>query len=267
MTPHLIVTDLDRTLLNASHGLDDITVATFQALERQGHHLALASGRHYRDICEVRRQLGVRAHIISANGAHLYAPDDTLLHQHLVASDIVRSLLDMEVPEDIRVNLYTSDRWLIDAEEAALLAFHESTGFTYDVADMASLSGEDVGKVLFIGEPQRLKPIETRVRAKFESRAHITYSLENSLEVMDLRASKGQMLKRLSEILKVKMRHSVAFGDNLNDTDMLQQAGQAFAVANAHPQLLLNAPNATVIESHVEAGVARRLRALFHLDH
>lgn len=265
MTPHLIVTDLDRTLLNAEHGLDDLTIETFQTLERQGHHLAIASGRHYQDIREVRRQLGVKAHIISANGAHLHAPDDTLLHEILVPQDIVSTLLAMDVPGDVRINLYTGDRWLIDAPSPPLLAFHESTGFTYDVVDMREVSGDNVGKVLFIGDPSLLKALETSVRAKFETRAHITYSLENSLEVMDQRASKGQMLQRLARQLDVAMPDTIAFGDNLNDTDMLQYAGQAFAMSNAHPQLLTHAPNATMIGSHVDAGVAVKLRELFAL--
>ncbi|ARS53653.1 Cof-type HAD-IIB family hydrolase [Kushneria konosiri] len=265
MTPHLIVTDLDRTLLNADHGLDDITIDTFQTLERQGHSLAIASGRHYQDIREVRRQLGVNAHIISANGAHLHGPDDQLIHEILVPQDIVRALLKMEVSEEVRINLYTSDRWLIDAPEPKLLAFHESTGFTYNVVNMSDVDGHQVGKVLFIGDPVLLKGIETHIRAHFEERTHVTYSLENSLEVMEREASKGQMLHRLAAQLDIPISHTVAFGDNLNDTDMLQNAGRAFAMGNAHPQLLTRAPNAELIKSHTEAGVAVKLRELFAL--
>ncbi|MFC0267991.1 Cof-type HAD-IIB family hydrolase [Kushneria aurantia] len=265
MTPHLIVTDLDRTLLNAAHDLDDLTVDTFRALERQGHHLAIASGRHYQDIREVRRMLGVRAHIISANGAHLYSPDDELLREILVPPDIVASLLSMDVPPGVRVNLYTSDRWLIDAHEQALLDFHHSTGFTYEVTPMSQVGHDDVGKVLFIGEPRLLGALETRIRAEFEARAYITYSLENSLEVMDRRASKGQMLAHLAERLGISSEQTVAFGDNLNDADMLQFAGRAFAVENANPQLLLQTPDAEMIGANVDAGVAVKLRSLFGL--
>ncbi|GHC17942.1 hypothetical protein GCM10010082_06550 [Kushneria pakistanensis] len=265
MTPHLIVTDLDRTLLNADHGLDDITLETFQALEREGHHLAIASGRHYQDIREVRRQLGVNAHIISANGAHLHGPDDQLVHEILVPQDIVRTLLEIDVPNEVRVNLYTNDRWLIDAPEPMLLAFHESTGFTYDVVDMSQVDGHHVGKVLFIGDAGLLKAIETRIRAHYDDRTHITYSLENSLEVMDREASKGQMLTRLAAQLDIPLSRTVAFGDNLNDTDMLQNAGQAFAMGNAHPELLTRAPKAELIRAHTEAGVAVKLRELFAL--
>ncbi|ART62003.1 Cof-type HAD-IIB family hydrolase [Kushneria marisflavi] len=265
MTPHLIVTDLDRTLLNADHGLDDITIDTFQTLERQGHSLAIASGRHYQDIREVRRQLGVNAHIISANGAHLHGPDDQLIHEILVPRDIVRALLEMDIPGEVRINLYTSDRWLIDAPEPKLLAFHESTGFTYDVVNMADVDGKQVGKVLFIGDPALLKNIEARIRAQFDERTHITYSLENSLEVMDRKASKGQMLTRLATQLDIPISRTVAFGDNLNDTDMLQNAGRAFAMGNAHPELLVRAPDAELIKSHTEAGVAVKLRELFAL--
>ena len=42
MTPRLIVSDLDGTLLGSDHRLHDSTIEVLR-LVRQGHHLALAS--------------------------------------------------------------------------------------------------------------------------------------------------------------------------------------------------------------------------------
>ncbi|EWH02225.1 hypothetical protein Q427_09920 [Halomonas sp. BC04] len=44
MTPHLIVSDLDGTLLDANHDLHPHTIETLRALAELGHHLAFARG-------------------------------------------------------------------------------------------------------------------------------------------------------------------------------------------------------------------------------
>ncbi|RKQ97075.1 hypothetical protein C7446_2492 [Kushneria sinocarnis] len=266
MSTSLIVSDLDHTLLNAEHRLDDITIETFQALAARGHHLAIASGRHFRDIAAVRRMLGVSGHIISTNGAHLHAPDDSLIFETHVPMEAVAELMSLDVPESVRINLYTGDRWLIDAPEPALLAFHASTGFSYEVTDVRSFQGHDIGKVLFIGDPELLAALETEIRARLGESVYVTYSLPNSLEIMNREASKGRMLQRLMAQLEVPAERTLAFGDNLNDIDMLQTAGRAYAVANAHTQLTLSAPHAEIIGSNVDAGVAYKLRELFALD-
>ena len=79
MTPRLIVSDLDGTLLGSDHRLHDSTIEVLQELVRQGHHLALASGRHYHDMRVFRDELGVPAHLISTNGAYTHDPDDGLI--------------------------------------------------------------------------------------------------------------------------------------------------------------------------------------------
>ena len=57
MTPRLIVSDLDGTLLGSDHRLHQRTIDVLRALAEQGHHVALASGRNYHDMRVFRDQL------------------------------------------------------------------------------------------------------------------------------------------------------------------------------------------------------------------
>lgn len=265
MTPRLIVTDLDRTLLNANHDLDPQTVDTFRALEAQGHHLAIASGRHYRDILAIRDKLGVAAHIISTNGAYLHGPDDTLLLAKRLDETLVRELISLERPKAVRLNLYSDDHWLIDSPMPELLELHAHTGFGYRVTDFDALNGEGIGKVLYIGEPELLSQLEGDVRFRHGERLHVTYSMVDSLEVMAEGVNKGTALQHLLDVLELTPQECLAFGDNLNDTEMLNLAGHAFVMANAHPDLPGQVPRATRIGRHDEMAVARLLCEHFGL--
>lgn len=266
MTPHLIVTDLDNTLLNAEHDLDPLTIETFQALAARGHHLALASGRHFRDIAEFRRRLGVEAYILSTNGAHLYAPDDSLIAEQWVPAELVRELIRLPRGADIRLNLYTHDAWLIDAPAPGLLALHAQTGFRYRVADLEAHDGNGVGKVLCIGDPEALAALERSIRDSLGTRLHLTYSMSHSLEIMAEGVNKGAALERLLARLDVPASRCLAFGDNLNDAEMLALAGRGFIMAGAHPELPGRVPAAERIGHHHQHGVAQRLREYFALD-
>lgn len=265
MTPRLIVTDLDRTLLNADHDVDALTIETFRALEAQGHHIAIASGRHYRDILAIRERLGVAAHIMSTNGAYVHGPDDSLIAANRLDETLARKLIRLDRPHSVRLNLYRDDEWLIDAHKPELLELHAHTGFFYRVADLDALEGDGIGKVLYIGEPALLATLEAEVRSRHGERLHVTYSMADSLEIMAGGVNKGAALAGLLDALELTPDACMAFGDNLNDAEMLGLAGHAFVMGNAHPELAGRVPHATRIGRHEEMAVARHLCEHFGL--
>ena len=57
------------------------------------------------------------------------------------------------------------------------------------------------------------------------------------LDVMARDVDKGAALSQLAELIGVPISRTVAFGDYLNDLQMLRAAGIAVAMENAHPQL------------------------------
>ncbi|WP_085917376.1 Cof-type HAD-IIB family hydrolase [Halomonas sp. CSM-2] len=265
MTPRLIVSDLDGTLLGSDHRLHDETVDVLRQLHGQGHHVALASGRHYHDMRVFRDQLAIPAHLISTNGAYVHDPQDTLLAANHVAPEHAQTLIDLPRPPQVRLNLYRESGWHIDAEAPHLLSLHASTGFRYDVVPPAQMDTNGVGKVLYLGDPAALKRLEAQAQEAHGDALHITYSTVDSLEIMARGVNKGVALSSLLERLGLTVADCLAFGDNLNDTEMLDLAGEAQVMANAHPALSDRVTGAKRIGHHGEAAVAQWLRERFAL--
>lgn len=71
---------------------------------------------------------------------------------------------------------------------------------------------------------------------------------------------KGVGLEKLCDKLGLTSENVLAFGDNLNDLEMLTFAGQAVAVANARPEILEVADQ--VIGHHSEGAVLTYLEDL-----
>ncbi|MPM31287.1 putative phosphatase [bioreactor metagenome] len=80
------------------------------------------------------------------------------------------------------------------------------------------------------------------------------------LEISAAGVGKAYGLQRLTERLGIGPDRVVAFGDGLNDLDMLEWAGLGVAVANAEPELLAVADR--IAPSCDQDGFAQALEAL-----
>jgi hydroxymethylpyrimidine pyrophosphatase-like HAD family hydrolase len=77
--------------------------------------------------------------------------------------------------------------------------------------------------------------------------------------------SKGRALQVVLNQLDIDAARCVAFGDNMNDIDLLETAGHPFMMNNANPDLIARLPQVPRIGNNFEAGVAHHLRKLFLL--
>eukprot|EP01032_Pedospumella_encystans_P003340 gene3340-3944_t len=113
---------------------------------------------------------------------------------------------------------------------------------------------------------EELDPQEFWARAEVatEGRLVITWSSSTSLlEISAPGVTKASTLALLCDELGVGAADVVAFGDMPNDLPMLGWAGTAYAMANAHPDVLGVAHH--VAPHHDEDGVAQVLTELFGL--
>ncbi len=97
------------------------------------------------------------------------------------------------------------------------------------------------------------------MKAHFGSRLYISKSLPHFLEFASPSVHKGSGLDFAAERVGFSRERSVAFGDGENDVELLQWAGFAVAVANAHPKVLALAD--FVCPSVDEEGVAQVIEA------
>ncbi|MGR2662189.1 Cof-type HAD-IIB family hydrolase [Chromobacterium haemolyticum] len=265
MVYHFIASDLDGTLLDPNHAVDQFTAATLQTLQARGVRFAIATGRHYLDVQGIRQALGIRAHLITSNGARVHDSDDKLVHRQDIDPALVRRLAQAEFAAGTVLNFYLDDAWLIDQPCQYLLNFHADSGLRYQLADLAGHNGSGVGKVLYIGEHAHLLEVERKLHQAFGDELYITFSADDCLEVMAPGVSKGHALELVLADLGLDKAHCLAFGDGQNDIELLRTAGHPRMMGNAQARLAEQLPDVPRIGSNREAGVARHLRELFAL--
>ena len=76
MKQHLIVLDLDGTLLTDQKVISPKTKAILNQARKDGHQVMIATGRPYRASEIYYRELGLNTPIVNFNGAFVHHPDD-----------------------------------------------------------------------------------------------------------------------------------------------------------------------------------------------
>lgn len=258
----LVVSDLDGTLLGPDHRLGDYTKSVLARLRATGTELVLASGRHFMDVRALAAQLGEHGCLITCNGAAVNGRDGRLVQALPLDPDVVGFLLRDPLFADVHINCFVSDGWLVAQPEPGLLRYHQESGFQYRVVDFAGLDRRDVLKVFYYGEHRQLVALEAAILERTDGRVDTTFSLPQTLEVMARGVSKGAALALVLEARGLGAADVIAFGDGLNDREMLALAGTGLLMANADPRLAADLPHLAAIGSNAEQAVARHLDAL-----
>ncbi len=75
--------------------------------------------------------------------------------------------------------------------------------------------------------------------------------------------SKGHALEAVAKQLGHSLKACIAFGDGMNDVEMLSMAGKGCIMRNAHQRLKDRLPDLEVIGSNADDAVPHTLRTLF----
>jgi Cof subfamily protein (haloacid dehalogenase superfamily) len=107
----------------------------------------------------------------------------------------------------------------------------------HTVGDLLEWLDRPPTKLVVIDDPKVLDDLEARMKAHFDRRLYISKSLPYFLEFASPNVTKAAGLDFLSEKLGFAADRTVAFGDGENDVELLEWAGYAVAVANAHDRV------------------------------
>nr|WP_302981967.1 sugar/pyridoxal phosphate phosphatase YigL [Plesiomonas shigelloides] len=260
----VVASDLDGTLLTPDHRVSPFTADTLRMLTEQGIRFIFATGRHHVDVAKIRENLGIDAYMVTSNGARVHNTAGDLVFKHDLAPEIAHDLMTLAHNHpDIITNVYREDEWHIDREVDWLAEFHDETGFHCNVSNMQLVDCDGVAKVFYLGAHETLLPMEEAINARFGDKVNVSFSLPECLEVMAGGVSKGHALEQVLPLKGLTLADCIAFGDGMNDLEMLSMVGKGCVMQNAHQRLKDALPDAEVIGDNADEAVAHYLRRMF----
>jgi len=260
--PRLVATDLDGTVVRSDDTISGRTIAALTAVEDAGSTLVFVTGRPPRWMHAVAEQTSHHGLAICANGALLYdLHTEQVIEEHLIDAQVlgeVVAALRRELPGVAFAVEYSQDfvcasdydaHWDADMAVARVVA----------PEDLVALPAAKLLVQHRVLDPDALLARARTVAGELATFTHSGYG--GLLEVSATGVSKASALARLCAERGIAAEDVLAFGDMPNDLRMLAWGGTAYAVANAHPEVLAAVGVQTA--SNDEDGVAQVLERLF----
>lgn len=257
----LIVSDLDGTLLPPSKIMPDETFPLIEKFTSKGGVFAPASGRQLPNLKKLFAPVADKIAIIAENGGIVWYGGKIIYSNPTAPADLIRALEIIRGVEGIYPVLscddcayyeddfplfvetvkksYSSEMLVPDLDEMAKC----KTALKISVWDSRP-AAEHAGKIL----PQLIDGLRVMI------------SGFDWLDVSVATANKGNALRALMQYLGCTREQCAAFGDHMNDYEMLCECGSPFVTANAYP--LLKEKIGVEIASNRENGVIEKLKEL-----
>ncbi|WP_294703411.1 Cof-type HAD-IIB family hydrolase [uncultured Fusobacterium sp.] len=255
-----VVSDLDGTLLNGEHRFSEKTKEIIKKVKESGRKIFIATGRHHLDALKLKKQLGLDSYLISSNGARIHNEHNEVVYEKNIDKDIVDFILSKECDKNISRHVYTEDHWYVEKEREEFKRYHQESGFYYTIKNFDEIEKNKVVKIFFISETHiGLQELESYFEETLKGKVSITLSGPDCLELMAFNVSKGEAIKNVMERLDIPLNEVIAFGDGLNDYEMLSEVGKGLLMGNAAERLKAKLPNNEIIEKNIDDGVAKYL--------
>lgn len=243
--------DADGTLVNERGLIPQSAREAVAAARRNGHLVFLATGRSLSELWPAILEVGFDG-LITAAGGYVELGGQVLRRQHIPVEHVARVMAHFDahgVDYFLEANdaLYGSpnckDRLAEVIRSAAqtpeeLAEIENGFGMLVEALQLAPAEPPaDINKVSFLGSGLPLSAVEAEFAGVFDVIPTTVAAWgPNSGELAIPGVHKGAAIELVIDHLGIPIEDTIAFGDGLNDVEMLQLVAVGIAMASAHPR-------------------------------
>lgn len=244
----LVISDLDFTLLHTNKSISEYTQKIFAKCSEYGIKTAIATAR-YRIGAEKFINIIKPDFEITTDGTMIYCNDE-LIHgcgfNLMTTNQIISEIRNISKTQELTVATDMGILW--NSQHIT-----EST-ILYKAIYNDFLKPLHCSAYKIVTELPN-KETALKIASKFPDCRLISYRGEDRYGFVSKNADKVQAIKSLASYLNIELSNIIAFGDDLNDLEMLKQCGYGVAVSNAVEEVLSAADYVTACND--EDGVAK----------
>ena len=279
----LITIDIDGTLLNCYGEVSKENKQAINLAIEKNIEVVLTSGRMPRAILPIANEVNANKYIISGNGAAIYDIEKKeTIYNNYISKNKILEIIDICEKNSMFYSLYTNNSILTKSLNYNILYYYsenkknpDDKKININVLDniyeyVQEYEGDDFLKIticdsdesIFKGIIRKLKEVKEVdvLEVSHMSRKIIKYGsqeLEISYfytEVTNMNVNKWTAIEELMKKLNINKEEVVSIGDNVNDKEMIINAGLGIVTGNSSPQMKKIAKE--IVATNDENGVA-----------
>lgn len=238
-----IILDLDGTLLHSDGSVSEYTLKTLQECKKRGIVIAVATARFW---FKAEKYLNMISHdyAILADGTQIYHNGEMIYGcamDEMQSDSIISELLQKNIRNGFVAS--TGKKLFCSAE-----GIDEEWRVSRDFTEPLNCPAYKIVAILNTCEEAKT------LAEKYDCRLY-SYRGEDLYGFVSRKSGKYQAVLALGEILHISLNEMIAFGDDENDYEILQNVGKGVAVVNAISMIREIADDITA--SNNDDGVAK----------
>ncbi len=282
----LIAIDIDGTLLNSYGEVSEKNKQAIQKALNKNIDVVLTSGRMPQAILPIASEINSNKYLISGNGAAIYdIQKEKVVYNNYMSKRKILEIIDICEKNSMFYNVYTNNSILTKSLNYNILFYHnenkkhpEDKRIKINVIEnlydyINSYKGNDFLKITIcdsdemifksiINKLKNIKNIDV-LEVAHMSKKIIKYGTDDYeisyfyTEITNQNVNKWSAIQKLIKMLGIKEEEVVAIGDNINDKEMIENAGLGIVPENSSPTMKKIADK--VVSSNNESGVAEAI--------
>lgn len=282
----LITIDIDGTLLNSYGEVTDRNKIAIQKALDKNIDVVLTSGRMPKAILPIASEINSNKYLISGNGAAIYdIQKNKIIYNNYMSKKKVLEIIDICEKNSMFYNIYTNDLVLTKSLNYNVLFYHnenkkksEDKRIKINVIDnlynyIEKYQGNDFLKFTIcdsdemvfksiMNKLKTIRDIDVLEVAHMSKKIikHGTDDFEISYfytEITNENVNKWSAIEHLIKMMNITKEEVLAIGDNINDKEMIENAGVGIVTGNSSPLMKKIADK--VVASNNESGVAEAI--------
>ena len=254
---------MDGTLLDSNGILNLEFFTVFKYLSSEDIMFVAASGRQYYNLLKLFSSIKDKIIFIAENGTYVLFNSQELLIVDVPAEkarEVIREVRKIEGAYPVlcgKNKAYIEDCHPDFVKQA--YTYYEKCDVVPDLMDVTDDKFLKIAVYDFLGSAINSYP----VLEHFNNSLKVVVSGSNWLDVSHRDANKGNALKLIQSYFSVMPDECMAFGDQMNDAEMLSMAGKGCIMGSAHQRLKDLHPELEVIGTNADDAVSHYLRKLY----
>lgn len=257
----LIVSDIDGTLVpDGGNEMNPELLDVILKIREKGIQFAAASGRQWASIEAIFGSAKKKVFYLSDNGAYVGCHGRNLFLNPIDRETVMDLVREVRQTEGLDVMLSGPDVIYLETDNQEFIDWlvHGYKFRVELVPDLLKVDSEIIKVSVY--RKTEVEEHTRELKEKYSDRLKITIAGDMWMDCMKPGINKGQAVRLLQDSLDIRPEETMAFGDQLNDIEMLQQAYYSFAVGNAREEVKTAARFQT--DTNVNDGVLKILKLL-----